>query len=312
MRLPDPYTQPDAFIRKRDHLARIATKTEGAQRAGTFGAMVKIYMTMPAFTDLRPNSRRSYARYLERLVVTYGDAPLQEIDREDVQSRVMDANADTQGAANLMLYAMRAVFKFASKRVKGLTDPTAGIEIYAAKGEHEPWPDDMLAAALSSKDDCFRRAVALHYYTGQRTGDACAMAWNAISGDAISVKQEKTDEPLRLTMHPGLQSELATTPKTAIVILTNKRGQALTPGTFYKWCVEFGAGYGLRRTPHGLRKNAVNAIIEAEGTPFEVMSVTGHRSLAMVQHYASRRNQPNINKVAMNKWASKTKGEREN
>lgn len=311
VRLPDPYTDTDAFMRKMAHLGRVAAAGRQS-RGGTFGALAATFRTMPAFTNLRPNTRRSYGRYLDRLIVAYGDAPVREITREDVQTRVMDANADTPAAANMMLHAMRAVFKFACKRIAGLKDPTAEIEVYAAKGEHEPWPDHILASALTSEDLHFRRAVALHYYTGQRTGDACAMAWNAISGNAISVKQEKTNEPLKLDMLAELHAELAATPRVAIVILTNRRGGPLTPGTFYKWCVQFSAKHGLRRTAHGLRKNAVNALIEAGCDAFEVMSVTGHRSLAMVQHYANKRNQPKINLVATGKWAASTKREREN
>lgn len=312
VRLPDPYSDTDAFMRKLAHLGRVAVYAADKRRTGTFGAMATVYRTMPAFTDLKPNSRRSYSRYLDRLLRAYGDAPLTEITREDFQARVMDANADTPGAANHMLHVARAVFKFAGKRVANLADPTAEIEPYANKTEREPWRADILAAALASDDDEFRRAVALHYYTGQRTGDACAMAWGSVRGDAIEVRQEKTGEPLTINLHPDLTAELATTPRRAIVILTNKRGLALQPDAFRKWCRAFSEPHGLKLTAHGLRKNEVNALFEAGCTAVEVMAVSGHRSLSMVELYGKKRNQPRLNSVATAKWAASTKREREN
>ncbi len=312
VRLPDPYSDPDAFMRKMAHLGRVAGVAAERNRSGTFGAMAALYRTMPAFTDLKPNTRRSYDRYLLRLNRAYGDAPIREVTREDFQTRVMDANADTPGAANHMLHVARAVFKFAGKRVRDLVDPTAEIEPYGKRSEREPWPADVLQAALASDDDEFRRAVALHYYTGQRTGDACAMAWGSVRGDAIEVRQEKTGEPLTINLHPSLTAELATSPRRAIVILTNKRGFALQPDAFRKWCHAFSAPYGLKLTAHGLRKNAVNALFEAGCTAAEVMAVSGHRSLSMVELYGRKRNQPRLNSVATAKWAASTKRKREN
>lgn len=312
VRLPDPYTETDAFMRKIAYLGRVSAAADQARRTGTFGAIAASFRGSPGYAKLSANTRRSYNRYLDRLIVAYGDAPIREIEREDVQVRVMDANADTPGAANMMLAVMGAVYKYADRRVKDLTDPTEKITAYRAAGEHEPWPPTMLQAALESEDVHFRTAVALHYFTGQRTGDTCKMAWNAVGADGITVRQDKTKEPLTIDIHPDLAPVLAAMPRKAIVLLTNKRGAPLTPGTFYKWCVDFSATYGLRRTPHGLRKNAVNALFEAGCSAPEVMAVSGHRSLKMLEHYGKRRNQPLINRAAMAKWGASSKREREN
>src|SRR3546814_5689811 len=88
----------------------------------------------------------------------------------DIQRRVMDANQETPGAANMMLAILKALYKFAAKRHRNLEDWTAGIELYEKGAERQAWPDDVLEAALQSDDEPFRRAVTLALYTGQRPG----------------------------------------------------------------------------------------------------------------------------------------------
>src|SRR3546814_10042134 len=110
----------------------------------------------------------------------------------DIQRRVMDANQETPGAANMMLAILKALYKFAAKRHRNLEDWTAGIELYEKGAERQAWPDDVLEAALQSDDEPFRRAVTLALYTGQRPGDVCAMTWGAIQDDCRS--EEHTSE----------------------------------------------------------------------------------------------------------------------
>jgi integrase len=311
VRLPDPYTDPDGFERKLAHLRRIAVKIAQTQREGTFGAVVERYRA----TELKrraASTQRHYGFYLDRLLVAYADAPLVEMTPEDIQQRVMDANADTPGAADFMLNILRTLYRFASKRQRGLKDWTDGIEKYGHQSEREPWPQHVLDAALKSDKDLFRLAVALHLYTGQRTGDACAMTWRAADGGFIRVRQQKTAEPLEIPLHPNLKAELDRADRSGVVILTNKRGGSLKPDAFRKWCIAFGNEFGVRIGPHGLRKNATNELFELGCTAAQVASITGHRSLAMLEHYGKRRSQPKLARAAIDIWSGKTKREREN
>lgn len=312
VRLPSPYDEPDAFKRNIAHLQRVANTIEQRRREGTFGAVVKAYRTARDFTDLEASTQRIYDRYLNRLLAAYGDAPLVEMTPEDVQVRVLDANADTPGAADMMLTILRTLYRFANKRHRGLPDWTAGLEKYGNQSERQPWPEHVLGDALASDDAEFRLAVALHLYTGQRTGDCCAMTWTAAKGDEIAVVQEKTGTPLTIPFHPALKAELARAERKAVMILTNHRGGALTPGTFWKWCRAFSKPYGLRLGPHGLRKNATNELFEADCTAAQVAAVTGHKSLSMLEHYGKQRSQPKLGRAAIDKWGTKTEHEQEN
>jgi integrase len=205
---------------------------------------------------------------------------------------------------------------FALKRNRRVEDWTAGLEPFKREeaNERQPWPDSLLEDALNSDDELFRRAVALALYTGQRPGDVCEMTWGAIKGDEIEVRQQKTGHRLAIEIHPDLKAILASTPRSDrhLFILSNRRGDRLTSGTFLTWCWDFSRERGMNRTPHGLRKNATEALFEVGCSAAEVAAITGHRSLKMIEHYGKRRDQAKLGRVAMGKWGTKTKQEREN
>ncbi|MGE0776680.1 MAG: tyrosine-type recombinase/integrase, partial [Sphingomonadaceae bacterium] len=240
--LPNPYEDPDQFERQRAHLMRVSLKVEMRSREGTFGALVTRYKAsqgtggkgkLKGFRDLSAHSQIQYERYLDRLLAAYADAPLAELTPEDIQIRVMDANADTPAAADMMLTILRVLFLFAKKRQRGLEDWTAGIDPYGNQTERQPWPADVLHDALAHKDDRFRLAVTLALYTGQRPGDVCAMTWNAAQGGKIRVKQQKTGTPLEIEMHPALSAALANADRSDrhLFILSNRRGEPVTAAT---------------------------------------------------------------------------------
>jgi integrase len=69
-------------------------------------------------------------------------------------------------------------------------------------------------------------------YTGQRKGDLIAMRWDALQGDVVVVRQEKTSKHLALPLHRELRTVIATIPKRAITILCNFDGRPWTKSAF--------------------------------------------------------------------------------
>lgn len=315
-RLPDPIAKPDDFMRKLAQLQRLAINIDQLRNEGTFGGLASAYRKTRKFSDRALNTRIVYDRYLKRLLVRYHAAPLREITPEDIQNHVLDPNEDTPAAANAMLSIMRLLYKFADKRHKGLEDWTRGLEPFARDeaNERHPWPDDILQAALTSEDHLFRQAVSLSLYTGQRPGDVCAMTWGKAKGDEIEVRQQKTGEHLTIPMHDDLRAMLNTMERSDrhLFILSNRRGDRLTSGTWLTWCQDFTRPRGFRGTAHGLRKNATNALFEAGCSTAEVAAITGHRSIQMLEHYGKRRDRKVLGHSAIAKWGTKTKQEREN
>jgi integrase len=140
------------------------------------------------------------------------------------------------------------------------------------------------------------------------------MTWGMVAGDMIRVRQQKTKTALEIPMHENLQAMINELPQSDrhLFLLSNRRGDPLASTLLLRWCWDFSRARGLNRTPHGLRKNAAIELFEAGCTTAEVAAVTGHKSLAMLEHYGKARSQPKIARLGMGKWQAKTKREREN
>jgi len=62
-----------------------------------------------------------------------------------------------------------------------------------------------------------------------------------------------------------------------------------------------GPALGIKTVPHGLRKNAVNALLEAGCTIAEVSAITG-QTHQVVEHYAAKVNRRKLGKSAIVKF----------
>jgi integrase len=150
------------------------------------------------------------------------------------------------------------------------------------------------------------QAAALALYTGQRQGDVLEMAWSAVKGGAVEVRQEKTGKHLTIPAHQNLLAVLATVPRSSVRILTSTRGTPWTKDGFRaSWqkalrgplAAILDAGLVF----HGLRKSAVVTLLEAGCSDAEVASITG-QSRQMIEHYARQVNQRKLAASAILKW----------
>lgn len=265
-------------------------------------SFIDMYERSPAFADLAPSTRRVYTIHLRALEATFPDAPAEELNSTDVAG-MLGLMGNARGAINLRLSVVNALYKWGRKKkiVHPDCEPGKGLEMEKT-GEHDPWPDHVLEAALVSDKPRVRLATHLLFYTGQRIGDVCALRWSDVRDGRIELVQQKTGKELSIPIHSALASILEQTPRRALTIITSHDGKPILQNavrtelqTFVK------EAFGEKVVPHGLRKNAVNALLEAECSVAETASITG-QTLQMVEHYAKRRNQKKLASAAVLKW----------
>lgn len=267
----------------------------------TVAEVSRRYQLSDRFTKRSENTQSTYLIYLRLIEEKLGIAGIDQVERRDVQA-LLDTMASRPGAAAMTLLVLRHLFRLAVQREWVKVDPTATFETPKTGGdEHEPWPEPLLEEALASDDPQVRVPVALMYYTAQRIGDVCKMRWNDIRDGEIYIKQQKTGKEVEFPVHEELEAVLATVPKVGFTILPGKGGKPARPDTvrvrLQRWATE--RGYEI--VPHGLRKNAVMTLLEIGCTVAEVSSISG-QTLALVEHYAKRRNNRRIGKAAILKW----------
>jgi integrase len=154
-------------------------------------------------------------------------------------------------------------------------------------------------AGLEAVDDLTRLAVALLFYTGQRIGDVCAMRWTAIKNEKIKVVQQKTGKSLMIRLHADLRAELDRYGKRGLTLLTNAQGGPVSPAQLRRILKVFCASLGHPELkPHGLRKNAVIALLTAGCSVAETAAITG-QTYQLVEYYARQIDQERMGEAAI-------------
>lgn len=277
---------------------------ENLIKVPTIEEVSRAYQLSPSFMKRRPSTQQTYLFYLRHIEKEMPEAPIDDISKVDIRT-MLDKMQSRPGAANMVLIVMRNLAKYALARDWIKIDPTAGVEPFEqSEDEHEPWPEPLIDDALA--DEKIGLAVALLFYTGQRIGDVCKMRWSDLRDGYIYVKQQKTGKELDIRVHENLSTMLAVTPKAAMTIIHGPKFRPAMPQTIRVQVQKFASALGHHVVPHGLRKNAVNALLEAGCTTAEVSSITG-QTLEMVEHYAKRRNNRRIGSAAILKWEARTK-----
>lgn len=298
-RLPDPSSREFGGVYAA--LLGHRTKRQNAAEVLTVRQLIRLYERSQVFAKLAKSTQRTYSIHLAKVEHEIGNAPAHKVEPRDV-TRMMDKMSDRPGAANLVMATTGAMYKWARKRyhVPPTTDPTRDVEALEM-GEHQPWPEPVLNAALVSDVNRVRLATHLLYYTAQRIGDVVNMRWSDIRDGVLHMEQQKTGKSLRIPLHRALAAELEKAPKRALTILTTVDGHAIGPQPIRIALKKHCAGFGLDLVPHGLRKNAVIALLEAGCSIAETASISG-QTFQMVEHYAKLRDQGKLATAAVLKW----------
>ncbi|WP_299327554.1 tyrosine-type recombinase/integrase [Parasphingopyxis sp.] len=263
----------------------------------TLASLVALY-ERTVLPSKSAGTQRTYGFYLHRLATEHGKAPVKLVERRHVRKMIRPfEDRGNLGAANLMLAVTRNVFAVAVKRDMIERNPCDGIDRHEL-GEHDPWPVWLVEKALVDPDPLIRRSVGLLYYTAQRIGDVCRMTWRDIEHGRIKVVQQKTGTPLVIQLHSGLV-EILGRPE-GITLL----GHPAKPEALRRRIKLWAKGHGADIVPHGLRKNAVIALLEAGCSVAETAAISG-QSYKMVEHYAKKIDQEKMGTAAILKWENK-------
>lgn len=285
------------------YAAMLGARTKRAKVVLDVAALADQYERSDEFKRLSEGTKRLYLFTLKRVTKLMGDAPIDDLQKSDIR----EALTVIPGAAsrNIFVAVIAILYKWA--RGRDLTDakPTDGIA-KAKTGEHDPWPEELLNAALAADNDLVRLATCLLYNSGQRLGDAVKLRWSDIRGGKIVLTQQKTGKPLLVPISAQLEAELARSPRNGLTIIASATGRPLSSETVRRELKAFASGLGFKIVPHGLRKNAVNSLLLAGCTVPEVQAITG-QSAEMVAHYAKKIDQVGMGEAAIIKLDARRK-----
>jgi len=253
---------------------------------------IEAYLRSGDFSDLAPGTQRDYGRYLARLDRSVGDRLLSSIDAPYI-FQIRDKLRETPVAANHTVAVIGSLFRFAISRKMVKTNPADGITRLKGGVGFLRWMDADVAAFRKSAMPMMRLALELGLYTGQRLSDVIRFAWANYDGDRLHLRQLKTGTPLSIRAHPDLREILDATPRAGQTILTTKTGLSFHPRVFSRDFrdARIAAALPDGLSYHGLRHTAAARLAELGASSPEIQSITGHRSLNLVEHYIRQASQ---------------------
>jgi integrase len=278
----------------------------------TIGGLLTAYRSSPEWTSLKPLTRSNYSTYIGILETDRGflASPLVDLRKRSVLS-IRDKVATQRGpaAANMFMRVTSTILTWAVGREWIEVNPLAGVKSLAG-GHLRAWTEDEYRLAEKTLPEHLRRAIVLARHTGQRRGDLIAMRWGAYNGRTIVVNQEKGKkgrerDPLTIPAAIALRKELDRWRKEAKdgdLILTTDRGRPWCPTYLSRLIGNAMADIDVKLdglNVHGLRKLAAASLAEAGCSSKEIASITGHRTLSMVELYTASAQQKTLAESAV-------------
>lgn len=276
----------------------------------SFDWLVKLFERSTEFRQLAPKSQASYSRHLgyanENFRNKHGrSAPLALLTAEHVIS-LRDKFGETPGKANATIRSIGALYHWAKKPGRRYVRENIASEVELLEGgEHKAWPQELINMALD--DPAIRLPVAMLYFLGQRIGDTAKLGRSNLANGVISLTQQKTGLSLKIPVHSTLAKIIEEdVPKDQLMFLLAEKGTPVTESGLRQRIQKWASGRGYKIVPHGLRRNAVNALLGAGCSTAEVSAITG-QSLQMIEHYAKERDRDDLGRSAILKFERRNK-----
>lgn len=286
---------------------RYAARSSKPSEARTIRALLALWQCSLEWGKLAPRTKNNYTRYSAPLYDDFKDAHISAIKRRHLMGiRDIVAEERGHGAAVCFCRAMYSFFKWAVDREYLEMTPATRLEGPLVHGTLATWTMEQALRAERELPQHYARAVFLARHTAQRRGDLCAMRWSQYDGKTIRLVQGKTRVELQIPVTPELRVALDQWKREAVglTILTNAKGAPLPPDVLSsKLPVELVKLGMPRLCIHGLRKLAAVTLANAGCSTHEIAAITGHKTLAMVQHYTQAADQKILSEAAVARLA---------
>ena len=300
-------TLADGTVKEYRYPPASAKKKRSRFEDDTLGALILSHKISPEWRDLADVTKTYkmvYLRSLERI----GHVAVKKLTRRQIHE-IRDAIALKRGngAANAFVQTTSTLLSWAVDRGWIPYSPTNGIK--ALPGGHlRAWTAQEADLAESKLSEPLRRVIVLARHTAQRRGDLCAMTWSAYDGQTIRLRQLKGGDKaplLVVPVPPVLKRELDQwrSEATSTQILTAPNGQPWHPN-YLSHAMPIAlqaAGLDKGLNVHGLRKLAAASLADAGCSTHEIMAITGHKTLSMVQLYTASADQERLAHAAIDR-----------
>ena len=294
----------------------------GADRVkrGTVNDLVARFYKTGSYMALSDGSKATYRGIIEKFRIEHGCNRIQGIKPRHIED-MMATKFNTPNAANNMRKRLSQLLDLAVKLEWIPANPVKQTKAYVVEGGgHHTWTEAEIAGFFKAHKigSLAHLAVTLMLYTGAARVDVVKLGQfsikQTVEGERLEYRRQKTRKSngqlVSIPLHPDLVKVLTECTKdNGTFLQTNYGNQRSVEGlgnAMRKWCDEAGL---LNCSAHGLRKACARRLAEAGATAPEIMSITGHKTLAEVQRYIADANRELMADAGMDKLISRPNGE---
>ena len=304
--LPEPRTgEGTAFWDAVDRAVESDARQSSVDQR-TFRALVEDFRESKAWEKLSAGSSAvDYERYFGLIIDAWSDIPVRDLRTEDAQAAI-DSFKDRPASGRYFRAVLSRLVAYGIPRGYASTN----VVEYTEKPDHEsvpyePWPDWAFELFFGHAKPALHLPVFSAVYTGQRKVDVIPMIRPKSDAEAIELVARKTKAKVWVPIASEYRKIIAATPADHVRLHLRENGKPWTyEGFKTAWHREL--TFGVKEAPppellakaeamrrireaglvfHGLRKNAVNMLLEVGCTEAEVSSIV-EMSEAMVRHYS--------------------------
>lgn len=279
------WTLKDGTLREKAYPRKPAKRRKTAPPDTVKGCLQDWKMS-PAFTKKARRTQKLYENAISYLEPSHGFR-ISDLRRRHLMA-IVDALHDRPGTCRTFITGVQAWLTWCVQRERIEVHPFRDVE-RPALGKWKAWSPSDLEAVWNAAPEPIRRAMMLALYTGQRQADVLKLRWDQYDGKAIRLTQGKTKTPVTIPAHRELRACLDGWKPNArtLTILEAPWGRPWVQSSWQtywdRWKTENGVDH---LTWHGLRSNALHALLEAGCTTWEAAAITGHKSIRQVEDYA--------------------------
>jgi hypothetical protein len=305
--LPAP-TAADEFWRAVDKAEEIGKKLSADERK-TFSALIVEFKNHAAYlADIGDVMRDQYDRNIAAIEEAWGDDPVAALTPVDAQ-KAIDAYQDTPAAGRIFRATLSRLIGWGIPRGYRNDNPILSTEKMDSDGTYEPWPPWAFELFFKKARVDLHLPVYSALFTGQRKVDVLKMLRPKPGANEMPIIAQKTKDLVPVQIHSEYRQIIAAAveamkpPPGSVIEIPAKTEEKVHPlhlrSDRVPWTYEgfktawqrqldeddFAKFREHRLVFHGLRKNAVNMLLEVGCSEALVSAIVG-MSQAMVHHYS--------------------------
>lgn len=292
--LPEP-ADPEAFWKAIDKAEDIGRKLAAGIRR-TFSSLIVEFKDSAAYTDdIVESTREQYDRCMDSIEAAWGDDPVESLEATEIQKTLDKAYRHTPAAGRVFRSTLGRIISWGIPRGYRKDNPVEHTERIDSDGTYSPWPPEAFDIFFGEARVDLHLPVYSGLFSGQRKVDVLQMLRPQSTANEMPIVAQKTSERVPVQIHSEYRKIIDAAP----VDKDNPQLALHLRADGQPWAYEgFKTAWGRelnkpamkffrekRLVFHGLRKNAVNMLLEVGCTEEQVAAIVG-MSAAMVHHYS--------------------------